>query len=77
MELVNLLDLQLLQNSANSDDESMDESDLRGNSSSLNYVFIKYFVLCQSKTTVAELERRSRIHFYGAKVNVKEMFFPH
>ncbi len=30
VELVNLLDLQALQNSANSDDDNMDESELRG-----------------------------------------------
>ncbi len=37
MELVNLLDLQALQNSANSDDESLDESDLRG-------IWLEHFV---------------------------------
>ena len=46
MELVNLLDLQLLGNSANSDDDSLDESDLRGMHSSFMIRSICVSFLC-------------------------------
>ena len=46
MELVNLLDLQLLGNSANSDDDSLDESDLRGMHSSFVLRIICVSFMC-------------------------------